>query len=148
MSLITTISTELKEAMKNKDVLKRDTLRMLKALTDNTMKEQGVTELKDIETIGLVRREIKKRRDSILLFVQGGRTDLADKETLELVVLESLLPKGMTADEVERHVLEAITRVGATSKKDMGKVMKAIPEEVKAAVDGKTLSTAVQALLP
>jgi hypothetical protein len=97
--------------------------------------------------IAVVRKEAKKREDSIASFAQAGRTDLADKETLELEFLRAYLPAAMPEEKIEALVKEAIAETGATTKAQMGLVMKAAQAKAAGQVDGKTLSTVVQRLL-
>ena len=96
----------------------------------------------------IIQREVKKRRDSAEQFTTGGRPELADKELKEIVVLETLLPKQLSAEELEQLVHATIQETGATSKKDMGAVMKAVQAQVAGRADGKTISTLVGKLLP
>ncbi len=98
--------------------------------------------------LAVVRKEVKKRQDSIASFEGAGRTDLADKEKSELPFLQAYLPAEMPAEELEKIVRDAIAETGATSKKEMGAVMKAAQAKAAGRADGKTLSQLVQKLLP
>ncbi len=102
------------------------------------------TELSDADAAQVIRKQAKQRQDSIESFEKGGRADLADKEKEELSILNGYLPQGMSAGEVARIVRETIVEVGATSKAQMGAVMKALQVKVAGRVDGKTLSAEVQ----
>jgi len=90
-----------------------------------------------------VRKEIKKRQDSVASYEQAGRQDLADTEKTEITVLEKYLPAAMSAEEITRLVESVITELGATSKKEMGAVMKVLQERAAGRADGKTLSSEV-----
>jgi len=102
----------------------------------------------DLEVIAVVRKEVKKREDSIASFSQHGRDEMADKEKKEMEFLKTMLPAQMTPEKMEQIVKEAITEVGATSKAQMGSVMKAAQAKAAGQADGKTLSQIVQRLLP
>jgi uncharacterized protein YqeY len=121
-------------AMKAKDQARLSTLRMLKTALMNKEIERGRA-LDDNESRQVVSALVKQRRDSIEQFVKGGRQDLVDKETAEIAILESYLPPAVDAADLERTIDEAIRSTGASSAKDMGKVMKA----VMAALAGKTV---------
>ncbi len=140
------VDSDLKEAMRAKDTTKRGVLRMLKsALKYAAIAKSGAeTELSDADAAQVIRKQAKQRQDSIESFEKGGRADLADKEKEELSILNGYLPQGMSAGEVARIVRETIVEVGATSKAQMGAVMKALQVKVAGRVDGKTLSAEVQ----
>lgn len=134
MALVEDVNRAITEAMKAKDALRLGTLRMLKAAFMNREVERG-RPLDENEARQVVSTLVKQRRDSIEQFTKGGRTDLAEKETAEIAVLESYLPPALDAAELEKIVDSAIAETGAASAKDMGKVMKA----VMAALAGKTV---------
>ncbi len=140
------VDSDLKEAMRAKDTTKLGVLRMLKsALKYAAIAKSGAeTELSDADAAQVIRKQAKQRQDSIESFEKGGRADLADKEKEELSILNGYLPQGMSAGEVARIVRETIVEVGATSKAQMGAVMKALQVKVAGRVDGKTLSAEVQ----
>jgi len=140
------VDSDLKEAMRAKDTKKLGVLRMLKsALKYAAIAKSGAeTELSDADAAQVIRKQAKQRQDSIESFEKGGRADLADKEKEELSILNGYLPQGMSAGEVARIVRETIVEVGATSKAQMGAVMKALQVKVAGRVDGKTLSAEVQ----
>ncbi|PYI68006.1 MAG: glutamyl-tRNA amidotransferase [Verrucomicrobia bacterium] len=146
MTVIERVDSDLKEAMRAKDTTKRGVLRMLKsALKYAAIAKSGAeTELSDADAAQVIRKQAKQRQDSIESFEKGGRADLADKEKEELSILNGYLPQGMSAGEVARIVRETIVEVGATSKAQMGAVMKALQVKVAGRVDGKTLSAEVQ----
>jgi len=146
MTVIERVDSDLKEAMRAKDTTKLGVLRMLKsALKYAAIAKSGAeTELSDADAAQVIRKQAKQRQDSIESFEKGGRADLADKEKEELSILNGYLPQGMSAGEVARIVRETIVEVGATSKAQMGAVMKALQVKVAGRVDGKTLSAEVQ----
>jgi len=146
MTVIERVDSDLKEAMRAKDTTKRGVLRMLKsALKYAAIAKSGAeTELSDADAVQVIRKQAKQRQDSIESFEKGGRADLADKEKEELSILNGYLPQGMSAGEVAGIVRETIVEVGATSKAQMGAVMKALQVKVAGRVDGKTLSAEVQ----
>ncbi len=146
MTVIERVDSDLKEAMRAKHTTKRGVLRMLKsALKYAAIAKSGAeTELSDADAAQVIRKQAKQRQDSIESFEKGGRADLADKEKEELSILNGYLPQGMSAGEVAGIVRETIVEVGATSKAQMGAVMKALQVKVAGRVDGKTLSAEVQ----
>src|SRR5712691_11533038 len=145
MTLIQRVDADLKEAMRAKDTLKLGVLRMLKsALKYAAIAKSGAeAELSDAEAAQVIRKQVKQRQDSIESFEKGGRAELAAKEKAELSILQSYLPQAMSADEVSKVVRETIAEVGATSKAQMGAVMKALQAKVAGRADGKTLSAEV-----
>jgi uncharacterized protein YqeY len=142
------ISQELKSAMLAKDADKLGTLRMLKSALGYVLIEKKTETLPDADVTALIQREVKKRRDSVDQYTTGGRPELAEKELKEIVVLETFLPKQLSPEELEQVVRNAIQEAGATSKKDMGSVMKAVQAKVAGRADGKTISGLVGRLLP
>jgi uncharacterized protein YqeY len=146
MALAERVDTDLKDAMRAKDATKLGVLRMLKsALKYAAIEKSGAeAELNDAEAAQVVRKQAKQRQDSIESFEKGGRAELAAKEKEELSILQGYLPKGMSADELCKVVRDTIAEVGATSKAQMGAVMKALQEKVAGRTDGKTLSQEVQ----
>jgi uncharacterized protein YqeY len=130
--------------MKGKDAARLSPLRMLKAAVMNKEVEKGRT-LEDGEVLQVVSSLVKQRRDSIDQFAKAGRTDLVEKETGEIAVLEEYLPPAVTPEEIDAAVAAAIAESGATSPKDMGKVMKAVmPRLAGKNVDGKAVNEAVR----
>jgi uncharacterized protein YqeY len=146
MTLSQRIDSDLKEAMRAKDAARLSVLRMLKsALKYGAIaKSDAEAELSDAEAAQVIRKQVKQRQDSIESFEKGGRTELAEKEREELSILNRYLPQAMSADEVANVVRETIAEIGATSKAQMGAVMKALQAKVAGRVDGKTLSAEVQ----
>ena len=140
------IDSDLKEAMRARDAMKLGVLRMLKsALKYAAIEKSGAeAELADAEAAQVIRKQAKQRQDSIESFEKGGRAELAQKEKEELSILQAYLPQGMSVDELAKVVRGTIAEVGATSKTQMGAVMKALQEKVAGRADGKTLSQEVQ----
>ena len=144
MALVEDVSRAITEAMKAKDAQRLVALRMLKAAFMNREVERGRA-LDENEARQVVSALVKQRRDSIEQFTKGGRQDLADKETAEIAVLEGYLPPAMDTAELESVVDGAIASTGATSAKDMGKVMKAVMAELAGkTVDGKAVNELVR----
>ena len=146
MTLPERVDSDLKEAMRAKDATKLSVLRMLKsALKYATIaKSGGEAELSDAEAIQVIRKQAKQRQDSIESFKKGGRAELADKEKEELAILNAYLPQAMSPDELAKIVRETIAELGATSKAQMGEVMKALQAKAGGRAHGKTLSAEVQ----
>jgi uncharacterized protein len=146
MKLQERLDSDLKEAMRARDTAKLGVLRMLKsALKYAAIAKSGTeAELSDAEATQVIRKQVKQRQDSIESFEKGGRAELAEKEREELSILNAYLPQPMSADELAKVVRETIAEVGATSKAQMGAVMKALQAKVAVRADGKTLSAEVQ----
>ena len=148
MSLVAQIDGELKKAMMAREADKVSVLRMLKSAVKYASLEKGAeNEPTDADVIAVVRKESKKREDSIASFTQANRPELAAKEKAELELLRAYLPAQMPEEKVEALVRDAIAETGATSKAQMGLVMKAAQAKAAGQVDGKTLSQVVQRLL-
>lgn len=148
MNLQTQIQTDLVAAMRAKDTEKLAVLRMLKTAINNAAIERKTTDLEDTEVISIIRKNVKTRTESAEAFTKGNRQELADKENREIAILEAYLPKAMPAEELEALVQKVITETGATSRKDMGTVMKTLNTQLAGRADGKTLSGLVTKLLP
>ncbi len=148
MSLQQRVTDDLKAAMLARDTERLSTIRMLKSALGYAQIERKNENLSDAEVIALVQKEAKKRRDSIEQFEKGGRTDLADKEKKELAILEGYLPKALSLEELEALVRAAIQETSATTKKDMGLVMKAAQAKAAGRADGRAISALVLKLLP
>jgi len=146
MTLQQRVDSDLKEAMRAKDATKLGVLRMLKsALKYAAIAKSGAeAELSDAEAVQVIRKQAKQRQDSVESFEKGGRAELADKEKQELAILNTYLPQGMSPDELAKVVRETIAELGATSKAQMGAVMKALQAKVGGRADSKTLSSEVQ----
>ena len=146
-SLSDTVSSDITAAMKAKDAQRLSALRMLKAAIMNKSVEKG-RDLDDGEVLTVVASLVKQRRDSIEQFSKAGRTDLVEKETGEIAILDHYLPPAVTPDEIDSAVAAAIAETGATSPKDMGKVMKAVmPKLAGKNADGRAVNEAVRRTL-
>src|SRR5438270_11282295 len=148
MSLQARLSQELKTAMLAKDAERVSTLRLLKSAVSYTQIERQTEDLSEADFVTVVQKEIKKRRDSIEQFEKGGRLELAEKEKKEIPVLETFLPQPLSSAELEQLVKTTIQELGATSKKDMGPVIKAVQAKAAGRADGKSISGLVGKLLP
>lgn len=140
------IKDDIKEAMKNKDNFKRDALRMLSA----AIKQQEVdtrVEMTDAMIETLIQKLIKQRNEAALQFKDAGRDELYEKETNEAELLKLYLPKQLDDSELEDIIRGLVAKTGATSQKDMGKVMAAAKDEIGTSADGKRVSEAVKKVL-
>ena len=147
MALNDQVSADLTAAMKSRDASRLSALRMLKAAMMNKSVEKG-RDLEDVEILQVVASLVKQRRDSIEQFAKAGRSDLVEKETGEIAVLQAYLPPSATSEEIDAAVAEAIAETGASSPKDMGKVMKAVmPKLAGKNADGKAVNDAVRRTL-
>jgi len=146
MALLEQIDIDLKEAMRAKNAPKLGVLRMLKsALKYAAIEKSGAkAELNDTDAMQVIRKQAKQRQDSIESFEKGGRAELAAKEKDELAILNGYLPQAMNLEELSMLVRETIAEVGATSRAQMGAVMKAAQAKVAGRADGKTLSQEVR----
>ena len=148
MPLLDRLAAEIKAAMLARDAARLSTLRLLKSAVGYAQLERKSDQLSDADVVAIVQKEVKKRRDSIEQFEQGGRPELAAHERAELTVLETFLPRALAPDELEQLVRAVIQELGATSKKDMGAVIKAVQARAAGAADGRSISTLVGRLLP
>jgi len=148
MSLSEKLAAEIKAAMLARNADRLSTLRLLKSAIGYAQIEKKVESLSDSEFVGMVQKEVKKRRDSIEQYEKAGRAELAAKERQEVVVLEEFLPQPLTPEELEQLVRAAIQESGATSKKEMGAVIKAVQAKAAGRAEGKTISAIVGKLLP
>ena len=147
MSLSKQIVSDLTTAMKAQDAARTSTLRMVKAAMMNRQIEKGA-ELDDDDMQKLLRSLVKQRRDSIEQYEKAGRQELVDKEAAEIAVIETYLPKAASQEEIEQAVAAAIAETGASSMKDMGKVMKAAQAALAGKnADGRLVSEIVKAKL-
>ncbi|MGB3050928.1 MAG: GatB/YqeY domain-containing protein [Polyangiales bacterium] len=138
MSLLEQINADLKKAMLERDELTRDTLRLVKS---------ELLTLDKPDEIAVLSRAVKSRRDSIKSYVEGGRQDLADREQAEIGVIERYLPKQLSEDEAREAIAAIVEELGASSKKDLGRVMKEIKARFPGQVDGKLASSIAGRLL-
>jgi hypothetical protein len=143
------IDQDLKEAMKAREAERLGVLRMLKSALKMASIEQGGAEarLDDAAALAVVRKELKKRQDAIEGFEKGNRPDLAAREKAEAEILQKYLPQPLTSEELQSLAAGVIAELGATSKAQMGQVMKLATERAAGRADGRALSAAVGALL-
>lgn len=134
---------DLKECMKDKNIIRKNTVQMIRAAILQVEKDKAI-ELNDEQIIEIIAKEAKKRKDAEADFEKSGREDLINQNKEELAILTEYLPKQLTVQEVEEKVKEVIAETGATSIKDMGIVMKTAKEKIGTAADGKTISEAVK----
>lgn len=139
------LQNDMKEAMKARETARLGVIRALKTAMTNAAIEKGGpnAELDDAEAVAVVRKQLKQRQDSKEQYADAGRDELAAKEQEEIEILEGYLPAPMTEDEIRELVDQVIAETGASSRADMGRVMKALQERSAGRADGKTLSQEV-----
>lgn len=142
MTLRERLHAEMIDAMRAHDALRRDVLRMAEAAVYAVEKKEH-RELSDDEVVGILTREVKTRRESVEAFRTGGREDLATKEEAEIAILSTFLPEQLSDDEIRALVDEAIAQTGASSARDLGRVMGAVSPRTRGRADGKRLSELV-----
>lgn len=140
---------DMKNAMREKNTLALGAIRMLKSAIKNAAIEKGGAdaELTDPEIITVIRREVKKRQDSVEQYTTAGRMELVEQEEAEIAVLNGYLPEPLSEADLLAIIDAAIAETGATSRKEMGAVMKLVQDRTAGRADGKTLSQAVMAKL-
>jgi len=146
-SMIDQITADMKDAMRSKDKVALNTIRALKTAIKNAEIDSPNSELSEPEIIAIIRKQIKQRNDSITQFIEAKRPELADNEKAEVAVLEKYLPQAMSEEEVKGLVADVIKETGASSRADMGNVMKLLQQKTQGRVDGKLLSQTVMAAL-
>ena len=150
MSLKDQVSEDIKTAMKSKDKVRLETVRSIKKVLiekESTIRGQGQETLTEAQELEILIQLAKQRRDSIEQYQKAGREDLADQEKAELAIIEEYLPKQLSDEEVSVIIDEIITQVGASSAKDMGKVMGQAMQRLKGQADGKKVQELVKAKL-
>ena len=148
MSLQTKVMEALKEAMKAKDTVALESLRAIKSAILLARTEAGASEeLSEADELNLLHKWVKQRKDSAALYTQQGRNDLAEPELAQMAVIEKFLPAQLSEAEVEEALKGIIAQVGATSPKDMGKVMGVATKQLAGKADGKLISDIVKKLL-
>ncbi|WP_297570101.1 GatB/YqeY domain-containing protein [uncultured Anaerovibrio sp.] len=146
MSIKEQLANDMKEAMKAKEKERLAVIRMVRGAI-RQQEIDGKTELDDEAVIAVISKEVKMRKDSIVDFQKGGRDDLVAQNEAEIAFLMPYLPKQLTEDEVRELVKEAVEKTGASSPKDMGKVMGALMPKVKGRADGKMVNQLVKEAL-
>jgi uncharacterized protein len=146
LAILDDLNSALKEALKSRDELRLSAIRMIKASLKNKEIEM-MGKLTDEAVLSVLSTMAKQRRESIDQYSAAGRTDLAERESKELEIIQSYLPKQLSADEIDSLIRSAISESGATSATDMGKVMKVLMPRVKGVADGKIINRRVRELL-
>lgn len=146
MSLSEQVDSDIKDAMRARQADKLSVLRLLKAAIKNAALEKGGQSgvLDDAEATAVIRKQVKQRQDSVASFEQGGRPELAEKERLEIAVLQHYLPQALSPEQIDLYITEALAETGVSTKAQMGVVMKAVQAKAAGRADGKTLSQLVQ----
>lgn len=147
MTLQETLTAELKASMMARNADRTATLRLIKSALGYVQIERKVEQLTDADVLGVLQREAKKRRDAREEYERGGRPELAAQEAAELAIIEEFLPKAMSEAELESLVRLVLAETGATSRKEMGVVMKAAQARAGGRADGRLLSSVVSRLL-
>jgi hypothetical protein len=140
------LMNDLKEAMKNKNEIRKNTIQMVRAAILQIEKDKGIS-VEDKKIIEIIAKEVKGKKDALVDFEKAGREDLINQTNEEINILQEYLPKQLSKEEVLEEVKKVIEEVGATSIKDMGIVMKTTKEKIGAAADGRSINEAVKELL-
>ncbi|MBP9854746.1 MAG: GatB/YqeY domain-containing protein [Candidatus Omnitrophica bacterium] len=141
------INQDYVTAMKARDTVKSSTLNFLRAQLKNVGIDKKVTVLDDESVTIVIKKQIKQRQDSIEQFEKAGRQELADKEIAEMTILKSYLPTELSEEALKILIKDVIKEIGASSIKDMGRVIKAVQEKTKGSADNKVVSEIVKAVL-
>jgi uncharacterized protein YqeY len=147
MKLTDKISEDLKISMKSGDKIRLETIRTIRAALLEKQVEKRPGEMAPEDEIGVLISSAKKRKESIEIFRNAGRNDLADQEKKELDIINEYLPKPLSSEEIDKFIKKVIAEVGATSIKDFGKVMPTVMKELKGRADGKLIQEQVKLLL-
>jgi len=143
MSLKNRVLQDMKEAMKARDQLRLSTLRLLVSeIKNREIDAKG--ELKDEDILALIQKAVKQRQDSIAQYEKGGRQDLAEKEKAEMEILKAYLPEELSKEAILKIIDQAIAATGASSPKEMGRVMREVMPRVKGRADGKLVNELVR----
>ena len=148
MTLLERLAQELKSALLARDAERLSTLRLLKSAVGYAQIERKTETLPDAEVVAIIHKEVKKRREAVEQYDKGGRPELAAKESREITVLESFLPRPLSSEELEQLVRDAIQETGAVGRKQMGQVIKAVQAKAANRAEGKVISEQVTKLLP
>ncbi len=146
MSLKEKLMEDLKDAMKNKNEIKKNTVTMIKAAILQVEKDKQVT-LEDDAIVEIIAKEAKKRKDAIVEFEKANRQDLIDQTNEELAIIKEYLPEELSTEELTKIIEEVIAEVGAETMKDMGKVMQGVKAKTAGRADGKVINEIVKAKL-
>ena len=137
---------DLKNSMKEKNVVRKNVIQMVRAAILQIEKDKGI-EVDDNKILELIAKEVKTRNDSLEDFQKGGREDLVEQAKQEIAILSEYLPKQLTKEELKERIMNIINEIGATSIKDMGAVMKEAKSQIGTAADGKSINEVVRELL-
>ena len=137
---------DLKQSMKDKNVLRKNVVQMIRAAILQVEKDKQI-ELDDNQILEIIAKESKKRKDSLADYEKSGREELINQVKQEIEIISEYLPKQLSKEEIVEIVKQIITEVGATSMKDMGTVMRTAKEKMGSSADGKTINEAVKELL-
>ena len=146
MALKEQLMEDLKDAMKNKNEIKKNTVTMIKAAILQVEKDKQIT-LEDDAIVEIIAKEAKKRKDAIAEFEKAGREDLINQTNEELAIIKAYLPEELSTEELTKIIEEVIAEVGAETMKDMGKVMQAVKARTAGRADGKTINEIVKSKL-
>ncbi len=141
------LRSDLRDAMRARDVLRRNTIRMLEAAIKNAEIDKRGAELAEADILAILQRQVKQRRESIDQFRQGGREDLAEQEQQEIAVIEQYLPTQLSREEIEARARAVIDQLGASGPGDRGKVMGMLMRELRGEADGSLVNSVVGELL-
>lgn len=137
---------DLKESMKNKDTVRKNTVQMVRAAILQIEKDKGI-EVEDDKIIDIIAKEVKTKKDALKDFEKAERQDLIDLTNREIEILQEYLPKQLSRDEVKAEVQKIISEIGATSMKDMGAIMKEAKAKMGASAEGKTINEVAKEIL-
>ena len=137
---------ELKEAMKNKDTIKKNTVQMVRAAILQIEKDKGI-EVGDDKILEIIAKEVKTKKDALVDFEKAQRQDLIDQTNQEIAILQEYLPKQLSREEVNVEVEKIISEIGATSMKDMGAIMKEAKAKLGASAEGKTINEVAKEIM-
>ena len=137
---------DLKNSMKEKNVLRKNVIQMVRAAILQIEKDKGI-EVDDNKILEIIAKEVKTRNDSLEDFQKGGREDLVEQAKQEIAILSEYLPKQLTKEELKEKIMNIINEIGVTSIKDMGAVMKEAKAQIGTAADGKSINEVVRELL-
>lgn len=141
------LRSDLRDAMRARDVLRRNTIRMVEAAIKNAEIDKRGQELAESDVLAILQRQVKQRRESIEQFSQGGREDLAEKERVEIAIIEAYLPRQLSREEVEARARSVIEQMGAVGPGDRGKVMGLLMKDLRGQADGSLVNAVVGELL-
>ena len=137
---------DLKESMKNKDAVRKNTVQMVRASILQIEKDKGI-EVEDDKIIDIIAKEVKTKKDALKDFEKAERQDLIDLTNREIEVLQEYLPRQLSRDEVKEEVQKIITEIGETSMKDMGAIMKEAKAKMGASAEGKTINEVAKEIM-